>query len=210
MATPIRNKLFLWRSSRRGLKSRFSDDVKSPAISRDDIPDVQVSSKIKRGGNLQELRLRYYPSIDVNKDEMFAGRMEGDLEDARDRLFDLGFRNNPTAYVEITDEHGPDDGSYSKQVITEDGTTHDIPRITQQPSFWKRLKEQFHITVYQLDGEVLFLAHKEVSAWLQPARHLIKNDASKRIGVRDFRDQWYDEFGEELGGKGDVLWETTH
>lgn len=210
MATPLRNKLFLWRSSRRGIKSRFSDDVKKSPLRRDDVPDIQVTNKIKRGDTLQELRLRYYPSIDVEKNLLYAGEIEGDLGDAEDKLLELGFRNNPTAYVEVTEEHGPDDGSYSLQQISEDGGRLDIPRISKQPSFWKRTKLQFHITVYELQERVLFLAHKEISAWLQPARHVWANDVSARIGVRDFRDMWFDEFEEELPGKQNVRWDTAH
>lgn len=210
MATPIRNKLFLWRSSRRGIKSRISDDVKPAPLRRDDIPDVLSANKLKRGDQLQRLRLKYYPSIDVEKEKLYAGEIQGDLGDAEEALLQLGFRNNPTAYVEVTEEHGPDDGSYSRQEITEDGGRTDIPRISQQPSFWKRLKTQLHITVYQLQERVIFLCHKEASAWLQPARHVWKNDATARIGVRDFRDIWFDEYNEELGGKGKVMWETTH
>lgn len=210
MATPFRDKLYMWRSSRRGIKSRFLDEVNVSAERRDDIPDIQVTNKMKRGDYLQELRLKYYPSIDVDKGRLYAGEMDGNIEDAEDKLFQLGFRNNPTAYVEVTEEHGPDDGSYSLQQISESGTKLDIPRISQQPSVWKRNKLQFHITVYELQEKVIFLAHKEISAWLQPARHVWKGDASARIGVRDFRDMWYDEFETELDGKEKVNWETTH
>lgn len=202
--------MFLWRSGRRGIKSRLNSSVSKPAAARDDIPDVVVSNKAKRGDTLQRLRLMYYPSIDVDKDKLYAGEIEDDISDAENRLLDLGFRNNPTAYVEVTEEHGPDDGSYSLQRISEDGSRADIPRITQQPSYWKRTKLQFHITLYELQEKVIFLCHKEISAWLQPARHVWNSDASARIGVRDFRDMWYDEFEEELPGKDLTMWDTTH
>lgn len=210
MATPVRDKLFMWRSSRRGVKSRFSDDVDISAARREDLPDVQVANKIKRGDTLQKLRLRYYPSIDVNKQKLYAGEIKGNLEEAENKLMELGFRNNPTAYVEVTEEHGPDDGSYSLQQISETGGRLDIPRITKQPSFWKRTKLQFHVVLYELQERVIFLTHKELSAWLQPARHVWGTDASARIGVRDFRDMWYDNFETELDGKEKVNWETSH
>ena len=210
MATPFRNKLYLWRSSQRGIKSRVLDEVSAPVLQRNDIPDVQVSNKVKRGSRLQKLRLYFYPSIDVDKSKLYAGEMSGSLDDAKEKLFDMGFRNNPTAYVEVTDEHGPDDGSYSLHQISEDGTRKDIPRITSQPTIWKRTKLQFHVAVYELLDRVIFLCHKEISAWLQPARHVWKNDVSARIGVRDFRDRWFDEFEQELDGKQKVKWETMH
>lgn len=210
MATPLRNKVFLWRSRRRGIKSRLTSEVKEAVEIRDDIPDVLVANKLKRGDLLQKARLQYYPSIDVDKDQLYAGEIEGDLGDAEEKLLQLGFRNNPTAYVEVTEEHGPDDGSYSLQQISEDGGRTDIPRITSQPSYWKRTKLQFHVALYELQERVLFLAHKEISAWLQPARHVWDGEASARIGVRDFRDMWFDEFEEELGGKNKVAWDVTH
>jgi len=210
MATPLRNKVYLWRSSNRGIKSRLTQAVDSSAVQRDDIPGVQVTNKLKRGNRLQQARLKYYPTIDVDKDKLYAGEMQGDIGDAEEKLFQLGFRNNPTAYVEVTEEDGPDDGSYSLQLISEDGTRKDIPRFSNQPSFWKRTKLQFHVALYELQERVIFLCHKEISAWLQPARHVWKTDPSARIGVRDFRDRWFDEFEEELRGKQKVLWETTH
>lgn len=210
MSTPVRNKLFLWRSSRRGIKSRFSDDVKSPVARRDDIPDIQVTNKKKRGDALQKARLEYYPSINVDKDMLYAGEIKGSLDDARDKLMQMGFRNNPTAYVEVTEEHGPDDGSFSLQQISEDGTKFDVIRVTKQPSFWKRTKLQFHTVLYDVEDRVIFLCHKEISAWLQPARHVWDSDVSAEIGVRDFRDMWYDEFESELDGKDKVMWDSTH
>lgn len=210
MASPLRNKLQLWASGRRGIKSSFVGDTKAPALEREDIPDVLVTNRIKRGDKLQELRLRFYPTVDVELQNLYAGEMRGaSKEDAVNRLIDLGYRSNPTAYVEVTDEHGPDQGSYSRQLITEDGGKLDIPRASQQPSFWKRVKLQNHVVLYELDDRILFLAHKEVSAWLQPARHVVSGDVSARIGVRDFRNLWFDEFGEELGGKANIRWNTV-
>ena len=206
MATPLRNKTRLWMSRRRGIKSSFVGDTKEPAMQREDIPDVLVSNKMKRGDFLQKARLKYYPTVDVDFNELYAGEMRGSFEDARQKLLQLGYRNNPTSYVEVTDEHGPDDGSYAKQFITEDGSKIDIPQVTNQPAFWKRLKMQYHVVLYELQERVLFLCHKEVSAWLQPARHVVRGDVSARIGVRDFREMWYDEFGESLDGADSVKW----
>lgn len=210
MGTPFRDKGRLWLSRKRGVKSRIFSDTKRPAAVRDDIPAILTQKKLERGDALQKARLRYYPSIDVSKPMLFAGEIEGSIEDAEDRLINLGFRNNPTAYVEITEEHGPDDGSYSLQLISETGGRYDIPRITNQPSYWKRTKRQIHVTLYDVNEKVLFLAHEEVSAWLQPARHVVAGDATARIGVRDFRDIWFDQFGEELPGKSNVFWSTSH
>lgn len=210
MGTPVRDKLRLWSSRKRGIKSRFFSDVNIPAADREDVPNVMVSTKLERGDLLQKARLRRYPSIDVDKTALFAGHIDTDLEEAENLLLEMGFRNNPTAYVEVTEENGPDDGSYSLQLVTETGGRLDIPRITAQPSFWKRAKRQIHVTLFKVGRGVEFLAHEEISAWLQPTRHVVVGDASPSIGVRDFRDAWYDEFGEELPGKNEVIWQTTH
>jgi len=206
-ATPIRNKLKLWISKNRGAKSRFTSGVKKPAQERDDIPDVVVANKIKRGDLLQEARLRFYPSINVDKKRLYAGEIRGDLDDAINILNSIGYRNNPTAYVEVTEEHGPDDGSYSRQIITEDDARLDIPQFVPSPAIYKRLKRQNHITIYQVGEKIIFLAHEEISAWLQPARHVVQGDATARIGVRNFRNRYFDELGEELPGKENVLWD---
>lgn len=147
----------------------------------------------------------------MDRDALFAGRLEtSDLDEVEDMLVKLGFRNNPTAYVEVTEEHGPDDGSYSRTFLTETAGRYDIPKAVQTPTIYKRKKEQLHVTLYQLKDSVEILCHEERSAWLQPAQHIVKNDKSARIGVRDFRDVWFDNFGEELPGKEEVEWETTN
>ena len=211
MSGPIIDKFNLWRDANKGIKTRFNSGKRKPAVKREDVSDLKIDLKIERGSRLQEARLKRYPSIDVDYDSLFAGKIQGDLSDAKDRLTSIGFRNNPTAYVEITEEHGPDEGSYSRQFITEGSRRFDLPRIGSQPSLFHREKRQLHVTVYEVDeSEVHFLAHEERSAWLQPMRHVAVNDSSARIGVRDFRDAWYDEFGEPLGGVSNVQWETSH
>lgn len=211
MTGPLRQKLDLWRESTAGFKSRFHSEVNPPVLKRDDIVDAKIKRSVDRGGRLQKLRLRFYPSIDVDRDKLFAGRIDmASVEDVEEMLVKLGFRNNPTAYVEVTDEHGPDDGSYSRTFITETAGRFDVPKPVQVPSIYKRKKEQLHVVLYELEDGVEILAHEERSAWLQPARHVVKNDASARIGVRDFRDIWFDNFGEELPGKEEVKWETTN
>lgn len=207
---PLLKKINLWRDAEKGFKTRFNAKVKDSAVERADVPDVLVQTKIKRGDRLQQARLRFYPSIDVDREKLFAGRMDGDISDAEDRLVAMGYRNNPTAYVEVTDKNGPDDGSYSRNFITETGGRFDIPRVNQQPSLFRRVKRQIHVTLYDVPDGVEFLAHEEQSAWLQPARHVVANDAEAEVGVRDFRDNWWDEFGEELGGRDDVQWDTAH
>jgi hypothetical protein len=209
MATPYKNKARLWISRSRGLKSPILGDTKSPALERDDIPDVQVTNKIKRGDLAQELRLRYYPTVDINLNEYYAGEIPGaTIDDVTNRLLQMGMRNNPTAYVEVTDEYGPDDASYAKQFITEDGSRIDVPQISAQPTFWKRLKNQYHVVLYDVNDSIILACHKEVSAWLQPARHVAQPGVSGRLGVRDFRQMWFDEFDEELPGKQNVKWRT--
>lgn len=210
MANPARTKLKLWTSRKRGIKSRIFSDAREAVAARDDIPNILVKKKIDRGDNLQKARLRYYPSINVDYNLLFAGKTEVGLDETEDLLLEMGFRNNPTAYVEVTEKHGPDDGSYSLQHITETGGRLDIPRISQQPSYWKRAKRQIHVTLYQTPSGTEMLAHEEISAWLQPARHVVAGDVTARVGVRDFRDLWSDEFDEELGGRGQVFWDTTH
>lgn len=210
MLDVVREKWGLWRSSKRGFTTRFNKNRLRPAADRPDIDDIIVSRKLERGGNLQKARLRFYPSIDVDYGKLFAGKMEGTLEEADELLLQMGYRNNPTSYVEVTDEHGPDDGSYARQIVTEAGGGIDTPSILPSPSVFRRVKRQIHVTVYQVNDEVHFLAHDEISAWLQPVRHVIVGDTESRIGVRDFRDDWFDEFDEELGGKQEVNWQTTH
>lgn len=207
---PILEKVNLWRESGKGFKSRFRDEALPPVIERQDLSSLDVDPQLERGDWLQELRLKYYPSIDVNRDNIIAGKIDGDIDDAKERLLSLGFRNNPTAYVEVTEENVPDDGSYSRNIISESGGRLDIPRITQQPAFYRRVKEQIHVCMFVVDDGVEYLAHRERSAWLQPARHVLIPDSSARRGVRDFRDIWYDEFGEELPGKDLTKWDTTH
>lgn len=197
----------LWFESGKGVKSLFDSELNDPVLDRDDIPRLVFNRKVKRGDKLQELRLRYYSTIDVDYGRLFAGRMEGDLDAARSKLIKMGYRNNPTAYVEVTEDHGPDDGSFARQYVTETGTPR-RPYLTNFPSLYRRIKNQVHVVVFQVDDEVHFLAHDEKSAWLQPMRHVTVNNAKASIGVRRFRNDWYDTHGEELGGKEDVKWEV--
>lgn len=210
MDIPIGHRVKLWRDSTKGVKTRILSAVKDSASDRDDISDVLVNTKIKRGDRLQEARLKFAPSIDVDGDKVFAGRIEGSIDDAAERLRDLGFRANPTAYVEVTEENGPDDGSFSKLLVTETTGPINRPRLLPNPGIYRRVKDQIHIVLWDTNEGVEFGAHREQHAWLQPTRHLVANDASYRIGVRDFRDIWLDEFEEELGGKDDVVWDTTN
>ena len=213
MTRPIIQKFNLWRDRNKGLKNRLSSDLKDSALDRTDVATINVREKMDRGGRVQKARLERYPSIDVNKDNLYAGEIEGDKEDAIDLLEDLGFRNNPTAYVEITEEDGPDDGSFAKQFITESGQTgsKDIPVLLGgMPQLYRRVKEQVHVVIFVQEDTVEFLAHREQSTFLQPMRHVIVNNASARKGVRDFRNAFYDEAGMELGGKQNVKWDVVH
>jgi hypothetical protein len=210
MKIAIGKKVDNWLDPTKGLKTRFSDRLQDPPVDRVDVGKAVLDEKIDRGDTLQELRLKHYPSIDVNKRELFAGKIQSDLEMAEEMLNIMGYRNNPTAYVEITEEHGPDDGSYARQIVTESGTNIDNPKLSSFPSPFRREKRQIHVTIYGVEDGTIFLAHEERSAWLQPGRHIAINDASGRRGVRDFRDDWFDEFGQELGGKEEVKWNTTN
>lgn len=199
----------MWRDGTKGVKTRFNASLLDPPRQRD-LDQTLIDEKVERGDLLQKARLRRYPSIDVDYDRLFAGKIEGDIDDGKKALRSIGFRNNPTAYVEVTEEHGPDEGSYSRQIVTETGRRFDLPVLTDRVTFLHRLKEQIHVTIYQVEDEVHFLAHRERSAWLQPGRHIVDGDVSARRGVRDFRDVWFDETGSELGGKEQVTWDTTH
>lgn len=203
---PLAEKFNLWMARRGAMRGRLSGEVKKPALKRDDISNIDIQQKVNRGDRSQELRLRHYPTIDVDYNELFAGQIEGELSDAKRKLNSLGYRNNPTAYVEVTEEYGPDEGSYARQEVTETGVRFDAPIPHNYPTVFRRKKEQVHVCLIAVGDEVHFLAHKETSAWLQPARHVTINESSARIGVRELRNDWYDHFGDELGGKNNVQW----
>lgn len=205
---PILEKANLWFDPSKAPRARFSDELKDPVLDRDDISEIALQTSLERGSRLQKLRLRYYPSIDIDYGRMYAGTVDGDLDKAIDKVNRLGYRNNPTAYVEVTEEYGPDDGSYARQIVTETGVRFNRPHISTYPTIFRRQKRQIHITLYETENGTDILAHEERSAWLQPMRHVGMNDSDIRIGVREFREDWYDQFGEELGGKTDVSWEV--
>lgn len=207
---PSLEKFKLWRETGKGFKTRLSGDLEPPVVTRDDVATATIEPSISRGDAAQKLRLRYYPSIDVDRDELFAGYIEGDLEEAEERLFSLGYRNNPTAYVEVTEENGPDDGSYARQYVTEAQVGRGREHLTNFPTFWKRIKRQIHVCLWEVEDRVEFLAHDEKSAWLQPMLHVKIPDVKARRGVQEFRMDWYEEFDEELPGREDVNWETIY
>lgn len=209
MPGALKQKFDLWRDSEKGFKTRFHPDLNESAIDREDIKTLDVEQQIERGDLAQELRLRYYPTIDVNKEDLLVGHLEGDIDKAEKFLRELGFRNNPTAYVEVT-EDGPDDGSYSRQMVTEEATGIDLPQMGGFVNPLTRIKDQIHVVIQKMGDRVDFMAHREESAWLQPVRHIAINDASAQRGVRDFRDIWYDRFEKEMPGKGRIKWDVTH
>jgi len=204
------DKFRLWTDMNKGLKSRLSSELKSPVASRADVSTQAVNNAIDRGSRVQKLRLKHYPSIDVNADKLYAGEMEGSLSDAEDKLTKMGFRNDPTAYVEVTNKYGPDEGSYSRQMVSETGARFNRPTLIGTPSVLRRVKDQVHVTIQKVDSKVIFLAHREQSAWLEPARHVLVNDASARRGTLDFRDIWYFTFDESLSGEEKVSWPTAY
>jgi len=197
MARPLRRKLNLWREASKGVKSRFTRNAKEPAIDRDNVRTSLVQEKIDRGDIAQRLRLRHYPSIDVDFQRVYAGSIEGDKGEAKQLLMEIGFRNGPLAYVEVTEQFGPDDGSFWLHIITETGK---FPKIENRLGAFRRVKDQIHVVIWEDKDRGLthFGAHREQSAPLQPARHAIVNDSDARRGIRDFRDKWFDELGKEL------------
>jgi hypothetical protein len=197
MTGPLRSKTRLWRESSKGIKSRFTNAAKDPPLKRDDVRTSLVQDKINRGGILQRLRLSRYPSIDVDFSRVYAGSIEGDKEEAKNKLMQAGFRNGPLAYVEVTDRFGPDDGSFWLHVITETGK---FPFIENRTGLFRRVKDQIHVVVWEDPERSLthLGAHREQSALLQPARHTAINDSNAMRGERDLRNKWIDTFGEEL------------
>lgn len=167
-----------------------------PAVQRD-IDEQVLEQKLQRGDLTQRIRLRRYPSIEVDFDTLYAGTYRGSLDELEQKLFEIGYRNNPTAYVEVTDRLGPDDGSYARQIIKEDSEFPHLPvdRPLNMVPLYNRLKLQNHVTTFVDEDRVHILAHQETSAWIQPGRHLSVSEGDAKIGIREFRQAWDDEFG---------------
>ena len=197
MVRPVQKKFQLLRESSKGLKSRLNEAVQEPALDRPDVRTSLVQDKIDRGDRLQKLRLRYYPSIDIDFSKVYAGSIQGTPEDAEELLMEIGFRNGPLAYVEITEEFGPDDGSYWLHIITETGK---FPGIENRLGLFRRIKDQVHVVVWEDNSRDMthLGAHREQSAILQPARHATINNADAERGVRDLNNKLEDEMGERL------------
>ena len=170
-----------------------------PATHRRDVAPRLLIIKWERGDLVQRFRYKVYPTIDVDPLRSYAGTNPGTHEETVKRLYQLGFRNNPTAYVEILGPLGPDDGSYARQTITEQAIT---PRFQGPLGLlpFHRVKRQLHVVLNDAPTGIDLYAHEERSAWLQPLRHGLLNDANYRIGVRDFRNTWLDTFHTPLGG----------
>lgn len=193
--------LELWKKKGLTLTDRL--DVPT-ASGRSNVPQEVLDRKYERGDVVQQARLKFYPSIDISDKfaSFYAGSFNGTREELEDRLFKIGYRNNPTAYVEVSERFGPDDGSFARNRITE---SQEFPYLGVGRPFgivtwWNRVKEQVHVT-YFIDEEMDLIhlaAHIEASAWLQPARHLTVSEGDGHIGVREFRQDWKDEYDEEL------------
>lgn len=179
-----------------------------PILQRADIDPQVLATKWNRGDVVQRLRYRLYPSIDIDPLASYAGHNPEPRLETVNRLYRLGFRNNPTAYVEVAGPRGPDDGSYARQNITEHAI---IPQIQGPLGLlpFGRVKRQIHIVTYDTATGVDLFAHEERSAWLQPLRHGLLNDANYRIGVRDLRDTWADTFHTPLGDREHVQWPVS-
>jgi len=195
------SKLELWREKGLTLRDRFKQP---PVVQRDEVSQQQINDTIERGDITQELRLRFYPSIDLSMEisNMYAGSIQTTLDELEELLYEMGYRNNPTAYVEYTDQLGPDDGSYAKHTIVEgqEFPYLGIGRPFGIVTWWNRLKQQVHVTTFLDDEEdmIHLFAHKEASAWLQPARHLTVSTGDGDEGVREFRRDWKDTYESEL------------
>jgi len=186
----------LWLKKGLTLRDRFKT---KPAVQRD-IDESLLQTKLERGSLQQKIRLKYYPSIEVDFDRLYAGTYRGTKADLINKLFEMGYRNNPTSYVEITDNFGPDDASFAKHIVEEDiGFPHlNVERPLGILPIWNRRKIQTHVTIYVEGDEIHMLAHQEVSAPLQPVRHLTISESDAEIGIREFREDWFDQFGEKL------------
>lgn len=169
----------------------------TPAVKRD-IDQSLLDQKLQRGDLLQRIRLRRYPSIEVDFDTLYAGSVQGDIDDAKQKLFEIGFRNGPLAYVEVTEKFGPDDGSLWLNIIRETGSFPNVP-LNNFVGF-RRIKDQIHISIFRDEKRdmVHVLAHREKSAALQPLRHLTISQGDAERGVRDFRDVWVDTFNNNV------------
>ncbi|EGQ44204.1 MAG: hypothetical protein J07AB43_02630 [Candidatus Nanosalina sp. J07AB43] len=191
------SKIEMWREKGLTLRSRLNADP--PPVDRDDIPQSTLQNKIERGDVIQELRLRFYPSIGLTerKNDYYAGSFRGSIDEFEDKAYSIGYRNNPTAYVEIIDGLGPDDGSYARIEITE---SQEFPYLGFDRPFgivtwWNRVKEQNHLTTFIDEEEDLvhIFVHKEASAWLQPIRHATVSEGDN-IGAKEFTLRWEDNY----------------
>lgn len=194
-----KSKAELWKDKGLTLRDRLG---KPPAVRRDGVDEEQLNKSMVRGDLSQHLRLKFYPSIEVEFDKLYAGSYDGTLVELEHKLFEMGYRNNPTAYVEVTEQFGPDDGSYCRQRVVEDDEFPylGIGRPFGLVTWWNRLKVQVHAATFVDEARDLvhILAHWEASAWLQPIRHVTVSKADGVVGTREFRERWFDEFDEQL------------
>jgi len=198
-------KLEMWK--KKGLTLRARMDANPPAVDRGDIPEDTLEEKLERGDILQKLRLRYYPTVNLTgkKSTYYVGSFEGTLDKLEDLIYDIGYRNNPTAYVEVMGGLGTDDGSYARVEITE---SQEFPYLGISRPFgvvtwWNRVKEQNHLTTF-VDGDYVHIfVHKEASAWLQPIRHVTVSEGDG-IGSEEFELRWNDNYDIELKNKLDL------
>lgn len=192
-------KLEMWK--KKGLTLRARMDANPPAVDRDDIPEDTLEEKLERGDILQKLRLRYYPTLDITKkkNNFYVGTVKKSLDELEDLIFKIGYRNNPTAYVETIEGLGTDDGSYARNEITE---SQEFPYLGIGRPFgivtwWNRVKEQNHLTTF-VDGDYVHIfVHKEASAWLQPIRHVTLSEGDDQ-GSAEFKLRWNEKYDIEL------------
>lgn len=208
MANPAMEKFSLWRDSTKGLTSRFRKELKPPVTKRDDISEVDVTKLLDKASIGRKIRLKHSPTIDIDREQLYAGTIPVTKEKLEGTLKQMGFRTNLGAYVEVLNGK-PDDGAYSKNTVTELSRRVDVPQVYGTVGLFPRVKEQLAVTVFEGDGEVDIMAHKTVSPMAQPVRSTERSDGSAREGVREFRSLVSRRVDKEVPGKEDVSWDTN-
>jgi len=205
MGNPALKKLSLWRGRQQGARSRFNDNLKPPVESREDILSSRLDEMMEEADFGQRKRLSRIPSIDVSREDLYAGTMPVSKKRAKELLKDMGFRSKPTAYVEVVDGT-PDGGAYARNRVVELERRVDIPQLFGVVSPINRVKDQLTITLFS-DGESTdVLAHRVQYPMGQPTISVSREGEVAKHGVRQFRSLVQQELGRELPGEGDVKW----
>jgi hypothetical protein len=153
-------------------------------------------------------RLKRVPSLDVQREQLYAGTMPVDSERARQLLTEMGFRSDLAAYV-YTLNGEPDDGAFVKNSITEGPRRVDVPQVYGFVSPLNRVKSQLSIRLFSDGDETDVLAHRTAYPVGQPTRSASISEEEARDGVRDFRQVINEELGKTLPGAGETGWEVN-